>query len=87
MDNKSEKLKDISIAAKSKLKDIYKEIIVDEISEELKKQNIDAVEKLENSIRESSEITDVDKKQNKIIVSKLDEILMRMDILENKEEK
>lgn len=87
MAKKTEKLMEISIDAKNRLKDIYKEIIVDEISEELKKQRRDAMIAVEDSLKENNLNVEGDKKSDKIMLAKLEEILIRMDMLESKEER
>lgn len=84
---KKNEQQDISSLAKSKLKDIYKEIIVDELSKELSKQHKDAMVAVEDSLKENVQGFEADKKQNKTVLAKLEEILLRIDMLECKEEK
>lgn len=78
---------EISGDAKSKLKDIYREVIIDELSEQLRKQHKDAMTVVEDSLKSGGPAFEVDKKQNKTILAKLEEIIIRIDMLESKEEK
>lgn len=87
MAKKLEKQIEISGLAKSKLKDIYKEVIIDEISEQLRKQHKDAMMVVEDSLKGNIIGGVAEKKQNKTILAKLEVLLIRMEMLESKEEK
>ena len=86
MVKKFEKQMDISLEAKSKLKDIYKDVIFNEISQQLISQHKDSMIAVEDSIKGKVLNAEIDKKQNKKILAKLEEILIRMALLEEKEE-
>lgn len=77
---------DISEDAKSKLKNIYKEVIVDELAEQLRKQHKDAMMLVEESLKSGGGTSESEKKHNKTILAKLEEIIIRIDMLESKEE-
>lgn len=64
---------------KEKLKSLYKDIVIDDIKEEL----IKSKEEVLQNINERDER----KKINKEIVNKLDQLLVMVDMIENKEEK
>ena len=64
---------------KEKLKSLYKDIVIDDIKEEL----IKSKEEVLQNINERDER----KKTNKEIVNKLDQLLVMVDMIENKEEK
>lgn len=87
MVKKLEKQIDISVEAKSKLKDIYKEVIIDEISEQLTRQHKAAMIVVENKLNEKNLRGEGDKKQNKKILAKLEEIIIRIEMIEANEEK
>ena len=64
---------------KEKLKQIYKDIVIEDIKEEVLKSKNELVENI-NKVSEN-------KKNNKDILNKLDQLLIMVDILQDKEEK
>ncbi len=64
---------------KEKLKQIYKDIVIEDIKEEVLKSKNELVENI-NKVSEN-------KKINKDILNKLDQLLIMVDILQDKEEK
>ena len=78
MDNylKEEVIKD---NVKERLKDLYKDIIIDDIRGEVEKSKNEVL----SNIKEIGE----NRKTNKEILNKLEQILIMVDMLESKEEK
>lgn len=78
MDNylKDDTLKE---SVKEKLKLLYKDVVIDDIKEEVLKSKNEVIQNI-NGINEN-------KKVNKDILNKLDQLLIIVDMLENKEEK
>lgn len=64
---------------KEKLKCLYKDIVIDDIKEEVEKSKKEVLQNI-------SEIGE-NKKLNKEVLNKLDQILIMVDMLESKEEK
>ena len=64
---------------KEKLKQIYKDIVIEDIKEEVLKSKNELVENI-NKVSEN-------KKINKDLLNKLDQLLIMVDILQDKEEK
>lgn len=64
---------------KEKLKQIYKDIVIEDIKEEVLKSKNELVQNI-NKVSES-------KKINKDILNKLDQLLIMVDILQDREEK
>ena len=64
---------------KEKLKQIYKDIVIEDIKEEVLKSKNELVQNI-NKVSEN-------KKINKDILNKLDQLLIMVDILQDKEEK
>ncbi|WP_066892800.1 hypothetical protein [Clostridium nigeriense] len=63
---------------KEKLKSLYKDIVIDDIKEEL----IKSKEEVLQNINDSSE----KKKFNKEVINKLDQLLVMIDMIESREE-
>lgn len=87
MARKFKKQMEVSKVVKSKLKDTYKEVIIDEISEQLRKEHKDSIIGVRDSLKGNILGGVAEKKQNKTILAKLEVLLIRMEMLEAKEEK
>ncbi|MGG7212234.1 hypothetical protein ACQPUY_01305 [Clostridium nigeriense] len=66
-------------SVKEKLKLLYKDVVIDDIKEEVLKSKNEVIQNI-NEISEN-------KKVNKEILIKLDQLLIIVDMIENKEEK
>ncbi|MGG7144592.1 hypothetical protein ACQPVP_14205 [Clostridium nigeriense] len=69
----------IKESVKEKLKLLYKDVVIDDIKEEVLKSKNEVIQNI-NEISEN-------KKVNKEILNKLDQLLILVDMIENKEEK
>ncbi|MGG7058552.1 hypothetical protein ACQPUZ_09665 [Clostridium tertium] len=69
----------IKESVKEKLKLLYKDVVIDDIKEEVLKSKNEVIQNI-NEISEN-------KKVNKEILIKLDQLLIIVDMIENKEEK
>ena len=64
---------------KEKIKGLYKDIVIEDIKGEIERSKNEVIENINNENKS--------KKLNKEIANKLDQLLVRVEMIENKEEK